>query len=721
MFKRYLMVLTMLLALPAFASAWTLNAKTSVSGRGSITPAGSKIYPAGSDSDEYAVVPAAGCRLSRVTLDGVPLTAKSPGKYLVPYLPGKSMRYLVAYLAANTVNITTSISGHGAVHEDNFEPLTNIPLGSARQILITPNHDYKIDSVSAPGATVTDNADGVSKTAVYSDLQSTLHLSATFVLRPAVSVSAGSDVATTGNDLARAATLFGSGTSNQGDMTYAWTGTDLVFGTAANNTTTVYSATPGTYVATLAVTSNGITVTDTATVVVASSLSVANTSCTSCHAGNSAVAAYQGSQHKTVGCQDCHSSNAHSAVATSAVCVTCHEQRSVPRGHSLAAMHCAECHNPHSLNKRYQAPIANTSSATCVGCHLPAMPTVGAPLHTGGAVFHKAQYVSDASLPVTCADCHGGTNTQAIRAQYAGSAHADTAGEAWLHFDWRGANRSACARCHNGSAFVEKLGSENDISNVFNKDDILKPGEVLACSACHTNVGTGALRTPSEEFTINMTKSTVHYDVVGASGLCVRCHSGRETGASIKDAADTTGQGIFFDSHYQPAAGTLYNKSGYDYGLNATVSGHKTLGASINGPCVSCHMAGKNHSFAAAGCGTCHGTTAPALAIAAATMKANYETALNNLKSALAAKGIHYGPVHPFYFTAAFSDVGINVPVTNWAAPWGAGSWKHTMGAAFNYNLLWSEKGAYAHDYKYAMKLIADSIDFINDGVLNGQ
>jgi len=177
---------------------------------------------------------------------------------------------------------------------------------------------------------------------------------------------------------------------------------------------------------------------------------------------------------------------------------------------------------------------------------------------------------------------------------------------------------------------------------------------------------------------------------------------------------------VFLDSHYQPAAGTVYNKSGYDYGDNATIGGHKTLGAASQGPCVSCHMTGKNHSFAAASCVTCHnGPTA--LVIDAATMKANYDTALNNLKSALAAKGIHYGPVHPYFFTAVYTEVGPNTPVTNWAAPYGATNWKHTMGAAFNYNLLWSEKGAYAHDYNYAMKLIADSIDFLNDGVVNGQ
>jgi hypothetical protein len=42
------------------------------------------------------------------------------------------------------------------------------------------------------------------------------------------------------------------------------------------------------------------------------------------------------------------------------------------------------------------------------------------------------------------------------------------------------------------------------------------------------------------------------------------------------------------------------------------------------------------------------------------------------------------------------------------------------MGAAFNYNLLLHEPGAYVHNLQYTRKLIYDSIDFLDDGLLNG-
>ena len=371
----------------------------------------------------------------------------------------------------------------------------------------------------------------------------------------------------------------------------------------------------------------------------------------------------------------------------------------------------------------HTAAISATATpvTTCADCHQAAP-------HYGGAPFHQAQYVSTASQPVSCANCHGeAVNTaanQAILAQYADSAHTDPDGEAWIHYDWRGANRSSCARCHNGTAFVAKLGKENDTSSVFLPGDILKPGEALACSACHTDAGTGDLRTAAQDFvqafTLNLKNgATVTYDVAGASTLCARCHSGRETGESIKADANTTGVSVFVDSHYQPVTGVVYNQGGYEYAgqVYDSLGKHKLLGAAGQGPCVTCHMEGKDHSFVAPSCVTCHnGTTAPA--VNAATVKANYDLALNNLKLALEAKGIHYGPVHPFFFTAPYVAGAANAPVTNWGSAYGPAAWKDTMGAAFNYNMLWSDKGAFAHNNGYAMKLIADSIDFLEDGAL---
>ena len=41
---------------------------------------------------------------------------------------------------------------------------------------------------------------------------------------------------------------------------------------------------------------------------------------------------------------------------------------------------------------------------------------------------------------------------------------------------------------------------------------------------------------------------------------------------------------------------------------------------------------------------------------------------------------------------------------------------RDTMGAAFNYVLLVSEPGVYAHNPAYAKQLVLDSIDYLDNG-----
>ncbi len=51
--------------------------------------------------------------------------------------------------------------------------------------------------------------------------------------------------------------------------------------------------------------------------------------------------------------------------------------------------------------------------------------------------------------------------------------------------------------------------------------------------------------------------------------------------------------------------------------------------------------------------------------------------------------------------------------------PGTAGTGKNNMGSAFNFNLLEHDPGAYAHNRVYVKRLIYDSIDWLDDGVMN--
>ena len=667
MLSKISLVTLILFLVPSLASAGMIYASTPTTSpvRGSISPAG---YVSASSPVTFTVTALPGNMIGAVTLNGKQLLPSAPGKYVVP-LSATTQKILASFVAEapsqlTAVLPTTLLAKPGS-------PL-NVYAGSSTVILPSGSVATYTWSVS-PGATVT----------------------------PPTGATAASS--------------------------------GLV--------TTFTSATPGAYTLSLRLSAPGTGLADSsasATVVVQSQTMVNSKVCTDCHQ-SAPYAAYIMSRHAASNsgpaCQDCHNPGLalpHPGIQpTNATCTACHGSVS---GHAAAANVCNQCHDPHSASSTHVPAASRPDCATCHDTKALAAP------HYGGTAFIEAQYVSDASLPVSCSSCHGGlvnaAANRAILAQYTSSAHGSPLAEAWRHYDWRSSTRAACQRCHAGTAFVAKLGNENSTANAYQPTDVLKPGEVLNCSACHTDAGTGALRTAARQFTINLSNgATVTYDVAGASTLCARCHSGRETGNSIKADADADGIRGFIDSHYLVAAATVYNKGGYEYAGQdyASLGSHKNVGAGSQGPCVACHMGigTANHTWNVANsntCGNCHSNpTAAKLAEA----KAGYDVALDSLRLALEAKGIYYDASHPYFFTAPYdpnkavydpaNPTAANTPFTNWAGVYGLSSWKDVMGAAFNYRMLVNDPGAYAHNKQYALKLIADSCDFLADSAVDGQ
>jgi hypothetical protein len=77
----------------------------------------------------------------------------------------------------------------------------------------------------------------------------------------------------------------------------------------------------------------------------------------------------------------------------------------------------------------------------------------------------------------------------------------------------------------------------------------------------------------------------------------------------------------------------------------------------------------------------------------------------------------------PTVTTATYSIIR-TTGVTSWlttgdADTTGATTGKNNMGAAFNYNLLEHDPGAFAHNRYYSKRLIYDAIDWLDDNILN--
>lgn len=273
--------------------------------------------------------------------------------------------------------------------------------------------------------------------------------------------------------------------------------------------------------------------------------------------------------------------------------------------------------------------------------------------------------------------------------------------------------------------------------------------ELLYCWGCHEKAGNGKLYSPgarTETYnvaTTGDTPATIAYPDVAGSNVCMTCHLGREVGDTIKNDSDADGVRSFVNSHYLAAGGQLFGKSGYTYTgkdyTNPSYFQHDKIGTASapgtgsNGPCIGCHMSSANkHKFTNVStsggvitaitstlCATCH-TGAYALSAAILETEAEeYNASLDALAAALAAKGIHfYKGANPYFFTAPYVVGGTNTSYTNWAGSWGINSWKDTMGAAFNLNLLAHDPGGYAHNRIYVKRLVWDSIDFIIDGTI---
>lgn len=359
----------------------------------------------------------------------------------------------------------------------------------------------------------------------------------------------------------------------------------------------------------------------------------------------------------------------------------------------------------------------------------------------------------------------------------------EASGAAWSHYNWDAtfkadgtSDRGACQRCHTStgaSNFMKNPAGYDFANNSFTHLEGWKAGtaklgvagtattssgqnELLYCWGCHSNAGAGKLYAPGARVetydvaTAGDTPVTISYPDVAGSNVCLTCHVGREVGDTIKNDNDADGVRGFVNSHYLTAGGQLFGKSGYTFAgkdyTNPAFFAHDKIGTAAapgtgsNGPCVGCHMTSPNkHKFTnvstsggvitgitSNACVTCHTGGFALTAAKLVTEEEEYQAALAGLKAALASKGIFFANSNPYFFKDTNangvldpSEIDRNNAFTNWAGVYGVALWKDTMGAAFNANMLAHDPGGYAHNRFYAKRLIWDSIDFIDDGILN--
>ena len=330
-----------------------------------------------------------------------------------------------------------------------------------------------------------------------------------------------------------------------------------------------------------------------------------------------------------------------------------------------------------------------------------------------------------------------------------------------------GNNNYACFKCHNG------IGSIDWQSNVQGTASarVIWGDEPATCITCHdthprTDLGVAVNGSNIRKPVVMTNYSTASAKVFGnvfldttqvpvaaesaTSVICIFCHQGRESGFTLyrtKFAPGKSPSGAFFNNHYLGTAAMLWGANGYEYAGQSYSFNVAHQGAN----CATCHMANPTTDSLAGGhtwernvatcnTATCHGGFGPIPALPGSVTpdlsayRATFDTnnysgdaggatqgiadAIRSLQQRLIAllaaqpTPIFYNDLKYPYF---FADAGFTTNYTNWNPA--------QLKAAFN--LSYVIKGlpssstsqanvpngsAAAHDYKYCIQLLQDSI-----------
>ena len=299
--------------------------------------------------------------------------------------------------------------------------------------------------------------------------------------------------------------------------------------------------------------------------------------------------------------------------------------------------------------------------------------------------------------------------------------------EAFRHWDAEGAVPGSCAKCHSAGGLPTYLAEGVNIS--------VTPSNGFQCTTCHnaipefTRYEVAEVKFPSG--------ATVNLDP--ESNLCLSCHQGRESTVSVNKAigdldADTVSDTLAFRNvHYFAAGATRFGtevKGAYEY------DGKEYLGlfkhTKSMSACIDCHGA---HSLEVdtVACFDCHeempdetavqdikytledwdgnGNADEGLFYEIQTMQADLLTSLQAYATATAGTAIAYNEsAYPYFFVDTNGN-GVADPDESVSAN-GYKSWTpRLLRAAYNYQYVTKDPGAFAHNGQYIVQVLYDSIE----------
>lgn len=368
----------------------------------------------------------------------------------------------------------------------------------------------------------------------------------------------------------------------------------------------------------------------------------------------------------------------------------------------------------------------------------------------GPAVTEDAAAVTQVPCPTAapCPDCptcpaEPVVDVVPFQEAWVNSPHADADSEAFRHWDEEDPQEipAQCARCHSTPGYLDYLGVDG---TAFHQVDNAAPiGTVIECQACHNQVA-GTLDAV-------VFPSGIELAGLGPSARCMECHQGRSSvvqvnsaieNAGLTEDLDTPSEDLrFVNIHYYAAAATLYGtqvKGGYEYSDRAYV--YKFEHVEEYDTCAECHNP-HTLEIRIEGCTTCHegvasvedlrnirmqgsmldydgdGEIAEGIYYEIETLQQMLMQAMQAYASSVVGTPIAYDEhSHPYFFI----DTNENGVVDEDEATSSNGYNAFTgrlLQAAYNYQVSLKDPGNYAHNGKYIIQLLYDSIDVLNEAL----
>jgi len=301
--------------------------------------------------------------------------------------------------------------------------------------------------------------------------------------------------------------------------------------------------------------------------------------------------------------------------------------------------------------------------------------------------------------------------------------------EAFRHWDEDGEVSGSCSRCHSAEGLPLYLTEGAEIAQPISNG--------LLCETCH-----GGEEWPARYEVSSVTFPSGKKVALGAedeSGLCMSCHQGLESGASVANKVaglddDIVSEDLtrFINVHYFAAGASRYGteaQGGYEFAGKSYVGYFEHVDGFQS--CMDCHDA-HELEVQTANCFACHagaddvkdirmsevdydgdGDTEEGLANEIDTLRVALYGAMQAYSADKVGTGILYEThSYPYFFfdTDGDGEAGEDEIVRDN----GFNTWTPTLlKAAYNYQYAQKDPGGFAHNGNYIVQLLIDSIQAV--------